>query len=130
MIYLGGIPFFDELKNSGQDLDFISFELHPNGVIARYAKGNKQKGCIIPKNEIHKICFETTKVKVQTKNKSRIVYEALIDFHLNTGPHLSLYVPVPFYQSSKPYWLKDWLPTSLFTPKTLLNPEQILMEFI
>jgi hypothetical protein len=109
VVYLKGVSVFDEIKNSGQDLDFVNFELYPKGLIIRYSKGNKKKGLIIHKSEIDQILFESTKVKVHFRNGTKIVHEAVIKLLLDSGSTISFYVPVSFYKSTKPYWLKDWL---------------------
>jgi len=108
-VYVKGIPSFQSIKNSGQDIDYVNFEVFPNGIVIRYAKGSLRNFILLKKDAIQKIDFESTKIKIKTKFGLKIVNEATIEFKLNDDNRFLFYVPVIFYKSMKYFWTKDWL---------------------
>lgn len=109
IVYLDGIPFFQSVRDAGQDLDYLNFELYPDGLIGRYNKRNQLSGVLFTRKELHHIHFLTLLFKVRTMYGLKEVEEAVITFQLITGEKIRFYVPVTFYKALKPFFLKDWL---------------------
>lgn len=124
MIYQQGIPFFDHLKESSTELDFVNFELHPNGLILRLSKKDQRRGFILFKKDIRHIKFETFKIKVRWKNHTKIVLEAHITFSLQDGQHVAFHAPTVFYKPSKKYFSKDWLQEIVTFVDSPLEPRE------
>jgi hypothetical protein len=57
---LEGSEFFDELRVTSYDLEFVNFKIYPKGIVARFSKGDRKRGLVIKKEEIKAISIITS----------------------------------------------------------------------
>jgi len=109
IVYIEGIPSFENLSPSSADLAYTNFELYPEGLIARISQTGKTEAIVISKNEIDSFHFESRKIRIRKRYGYKIVHDAKIQFFLSDGRIVKFYSPVTFYEIIKNYFEKKWL---------------------
>ena len=107
LIHTAGLDFVDQFNSKSQSLDYLSFELRPNGLVGR-THGNNSRTFVLLKNDIQYVRFKTYKIKISTRSGIVVRNEALIEFKLKNGT-LNLYLPSSSYSAVKSFFSKDWL---------------------
>lgn len=104
--YVFGIPYFDAVEKGGQDLEEVSFELYPQGLVIRYSKGLIKRGVIVQQVDIKGIDIHEQEFR---NGEGKIRVFGMVRLDMVNGEYLLFFMPSSAYRSFIKFWKKAWL---------------------